>query len=147
MTIRPMTIADYEAVYTLWINTPGMGLNDIDDSQEGIERMLNRNPTLSLVAENENKQIIGVIIAGEDGRRGYIYHTAVDIAYRNQGIGEAMVNQVLDAMKALSISKVGLFIFKDNQIGNGFWDKLGFDVREDIHYRNSALTEIERIDT
>lgn len=124
-----------------------MGLNDVDDSQEGIERMLNRNPTLSFVAENENKQIIGVIIAGEDGRRGYIYHTAVDEAYRHRGIGQALVHNVLDEMKRLAIAKVGLFIFKDNQIGNGFWDKLGFDVREDIHYRNSALTEIERIDT
>ncbi|WP_296405297.1 GNAT family N-acetyltransferase [Psychrobacter sp.] len=147
MTIRTMIIADYDAVYQLWINTPGMGLNYVDDSKDGIDRMLTRNPTLSFVAESEHKKIIGVIIAGEDGRRGYIYHTAVDVAYRNQGIGEAMVNQVLDAMKALSISKVGLFIFQRNEIGNRFWERLGFSIREDLYYRNQALTEIKRIDT
>lgn len=147
MTLRQMTINDYDAVYTLWINTPGMGLNDIDDSKNGIARMLKRNPTLSFVAENENKQIIGVIIAGEDGRRGYIYHTAVDMAYRNQGVGQRLVQSVLDEMTQLSISKVGLFIFKRNDIGNAFWEKMGFNVRDDIYYRNQAIIELERIDT
>ncbi|PNK61875.1 GNAT family N-acetyltransferase [Psychrobacter sp. FDAARGOS_221] len=145
-----MTLDDYEAVYQLWINTPNMGLNDVDDSKDGIARMLNRNPTLSFVAEvdhEQGKQIVGVIIAGEDGRRGYIYHTAVDVAYRNQGIGEALVNHVMDAMKALSISKVGLFIFQRNEIGNAFWERLGFGVRDDLYYRNKAVIELERIDT
>lgn len=147
MNIRPMTINDYDAVYQLWINTPGMGLNDIDDSKSGIERMLTRNPTLSFVAESEDKKVVGVIIAGEDGRRGYIYHTAVLPTYRNQGLGQALVKNVLDEMTQLSISKVGLLIFQRNQIGNGFWEKLGFSIRDDIHYRNRALTELERIDT
>ncbi|WP_201544442.1 GNAT family N-acetyltransferase [Psychrobacter sp. H7-1] len=150
MTIRQMTLDDYEAVYQLWINTPNMGLNDVDDAKEGIARMLKRNPTLSFVAEVEREdstQIVGVIISGEDGRRGYIYHTAVDVAYRNQGIGEALVNHVMDAMKALSISKVGLFIFQRNEIGNGFWERLGFAVRDDLYYRNKAIIELERIDT
>lgn len=59
MHIRPMTINDYDAVYQLWINTPGMGLNDIDDSYQGIERMLNRNPTLSFVAETKVEGDLG----------------------------------------------------------------------------------------
>lgn len=154
MNIRPMTIKDYDAVYQLWINTPGMGLNDIDDSKSGIERMLTRNPTLSFVAETKEddvlgraRQIVGVIMAGEDGRRGYIYHTAVLPKYRGQGVAQALVKNVLEAMTQLSISKVGLFIFKGNHLGNGFWEKLGFSTRDDIHYRNLALTELERIDT
>lgn len=150
MSIRQMTLDDYEAVYQLWINTPNMGLNDVDDAKEGIARMLKRNPTLSFVAEVEDQKgrhIVGVIIAGEDGRRGYIYHTAVDVDYRHQGIGEALVKQVMDAMKALSISKVGLFIFQHNEIGNGFWERLGFSVRDDLYYRNKAIIELERIDT
>ena len=154
MNIRPMTINDYDAVYQLWINTPGMGLNDIDDSYQGIERMLSRNPTLSFVAETKVEgglekegQIVGVVMAGEDGRRGYIYHTAVLPKYRDQGIGQALVKNVLQEMTQLSISKVGLLIFKGNQLGNGFWEKLGFSIRDDIHYRNRALTELERIDT
>lgn len=146
MNIRRMKFDDYAAVYRLWLMTPRMGLNDVDDSQQGIIRMLQRNPTLSFVVE-ENKQIIGVIIAGQDGRRGYIYHTAVHQDYRQQGIGQSLVKSVLDEMKELAITKVGLFIFQDNHIGNGFWEKMGFNVRDDLYYRNCALTELERIDT
>ena len=146
MNIRMMKIDDYASVYELWRLTPGMGLNDVDDSQQGIKRMLQRNPTLSFVAEDDN-QIVGVIIAGQDGRRGYLYHTAVHQDYRYRGIGEGLVTSVLDEMKKMEITKVGLFIFQNNDIGNGFWEKIGFNVREDLYYRDLALTELERIDT
>ena len=69
INIRVMSINDYDGVYDLWINTPGMGLNSTDDSREGIEKYLNRNPTSSFVAEC-NGMIIGVIMSGHDGRRG-----------------------------------------------------------------------------
>ncbi len=146
MNIRMMKIDDYASVYELWRLTPGMGLNDVDDSQQGIKRMLQRNPTLSFVAEDDN-QIVGVIIAGQDGRRGYLYHTAVHQDYRYRGIGEGLVTSVLDEMKKMEITKVGLFIFQNNDIGNGFWEKIGFNVREDLYYRDLALTELERINT
>lgn len=146
MTIREMKIDDYAAVYQLWLHTTGMGLNDVDDSQQGIARILDRNPTLSFVAE-EDEHIVGVIVAGQDGRRGYIYHTAVNQDYRNQSIAQRLVEMVLDQMKVLKISKIGLFIFQDNDIGNSFWQKMGFNVRNDIYYRNRALIELERIDT
>lgn len=146
MSIRQMKIDDYTAVYQLWLSTSGMGLNDIDDSQQGIKRMLQRNPTLNFVAEKD-KKIIGVIIAGQDGRRGYIYHTAVHQDYHHRGIAQSLVKSVLNEMKTLAISKVGLFIFQDNLIGNVFWEKMGFNVRNDLYYRNRALTELERIDT
>ncbi len=146
MTIREMKIDDYAAVYQLWLHTTGMGLNDVDDSQQGIARILDRNPTLSFVAE-EDEHIVGVIVAGQDGRRGYIYHTAVNQDYRNQSIAQRLVEMVLDQMKVLKISKIGLFIFEDNDIGNSFWQKMGFNVRNDIYYRNRALIELERIDT
>ena len=144
--IRQMKIDDYARVYQLWINTKGMGLNDIDDSQQGIARMLERNPTLSFVAEAD-KKIVGVIIAGQDGRRGYIYHTAVHQDYRHQRIAQKLVRSVLNQMEALIISKVGLFIFQDNYIGNEFWQNIGFNVRRDIYYRDYGLIELERIDT
>ena len=85
MDIRVMTKEDYDQVYDLWIHTPGMGSNTIDDSQEGIERYLRRNLDMCFVAEKSN-QIVGVIIAGHDGRRGFIYHT--DVLY----IGENLVD-------------------------------------------------------
>ena len=89
--IRVMTPIDYDAVYQLWRNTPGMGLNSTDDSREGIERYLRRNPTTCFVAE-EDGQLVGVIMAGHDGRRGYIYHTAVLQDYRGRGIGRSLVD-------------------------------------------------------
>lgn len=76
MQIRKMTIDDYDSLYELWIHTPGMGLNDVDDSREGISRYLERNPKTCFVAE-ENGRLLGGILSGHDGRRGYIYHTAV----------------------------------------------------------------------
>jgi len=76
MKIRKMTINDYEGVYELWINTSRMGMRSVDDSKEGIQKYINRNPETCFIAEAENK-IIGVILSGHDGRRGYIYHTAV----------------------------------------------------------------------
>ena len=92
-----MTISDYDGMYDLWIHTPGMGLNTTDDSREGIEKFLVRNPTTCFVAE-ENDRIIGAIMTGHDGRRGYIYHAAVLPRFRNRGIGRQLVER---AMKAL----------------------------------------------
>lgn len=146
VNIRIMKIDDYLSVYKLWSLTSGMGLNNIDDSQQGIARMLERNPTLSFVAEDKD-HVVGVIIAGEDGRRGYLYHTAVHQDYRNRSIGKVLVKNVLDEMKKLKITKVGLFIFQNNDIGNGFWENMGFCVRDDLYYRDLALIELQRIDT
>ena len=141
-----MNISDYEQVYQLWMSCSGMGLNNLDDSKEGIERFLNRNPETCFVAETEQK-IIGVIIVGNDGRRGYIYHTAVDPDYRNQGIATKLVNEAMKTLKSLGINKVALVVFTKNSDGNAFWEKIGFTSREDLVYRNKAITEIIRIDT
>ena len=148
MNIRIMNIADYNAVYQLWMSCTGMGLNNLDDSQEGIERFLERNPDTCFVAEDEdNKKIIGVIMAGNDGRRGYIYHTAVDPQYRNQGIATLLVENVLSALERQGINKVAMVVFEKNTSGNAFWERLGFTKRDDLIYRNKTITEMVRIDT
>lgn len=90
MLIRKMTIQDYDGVYSLWLDAPGMGLNAADDSREGIAKYLIRNPNTCFIAEN-NGEIIGVILSGNDGRRGFIHHTAVRVSERGQGIGRAIV--------------------------------------------------------
>ncbi len=146
MEIRKMVINDYSAVYELWMSCKGMGLNNIDDSKKGIETFLKRNPETCFVA-TEQGQIIGVIIAGHDGRRGYIYHTAVLPANRKKGIGKELVDTVTKALHDLGLIKVALVVFNRNEVGNAFWEKQGFTVRDDLIYRNKSLTEIERIDT
>lgn len=141
-----MKIEDYSRVYDLWMSCVGMGLNDIDDSKEGIERFLERNPETCLVAEETGK-IIGVIMVGNDGRRGYIYHTAVHPECRKQGIATKLVQTALDRLKSNGISKVALVVFARNEPGNAFWEKQGFIKREDLVYRNQNLVKMVRIDT
>lgn len=146
MNIRIMTIADYDAVYALWLSCKGMGLNNLDDSREGIERFLKRNPETCFVAEDSG-EVVGVIIAGNDGRRGYIYHTAVSPEHRRKGIARALVDTALEALQGLGISKTALVVFERNADGNAFWESVGFSSRNDLVYRNKALTEMTRIDT
>ena len=146
MYLRKMKIEDYDNVYLLWMSCVGMGLNNLDDSKDGIEKFLNRNPDTCYLAI-EADEVIGVIMVGNDGRRGYIYHTAVHPNYRNQGIGKVLVDAALDSLIGLGINKVALVVFERNKVGNSFWEKMGFTQRNDIIYRNKALVEIERIDT
>lgn len=146
MIIRQMIIQDYESVFRLWKQTPGMGLNTADDSRAGIERYLRRNPSTCFVAE-DGGEIVGAILAGHDGRRGFIYHTAVAIPLRGRGIGKALVSRVMAALEQEGINKAALVVFSKNETGNDFWEKLGFSVRDDLNYRNKNIKALDRIDT
>lgn len=141
MNIRKMLINDYDEVYALWMSCEGMGLNNLDDSREGIDKFLKRNPDTCFIAEIENK-IVGAVMAGNDGRRGYIYHTAVNLQYRGQKIGRRLVETSMQALKQCGINKAALVVFGRNENGNAFWEKLGFTVREDLVYRNKCISEI-----
>lgn len=144
--IRKMMVRDYAAIHELWLSCKGIGLNDIDDSESGIVRFLERNPDTCFVADTDGK-VIGAIMVGNDGRRGYIYHTAVHPLYRKQGVGSALVNSALNALGLIGISKVSLVVFENNIDGNVFWEKQGFTVRNDLIYRNKSLIEMMRTDT
>jgi len=146
MKIRNMRLDDYDNVYALWLSCPGMRLNDLDDSREGIAKYLARNPDTCFVAE-ERGEIVGAILTGHDGRRGYISHTAVSPAHQRQGIGRQLVEAALEALEQEGIHKVCLVAFADNEQGNAFWKKMGFTQRPDLIYRNRALVDMVRIDT
>ena len=120
-----------------WI---GFGLRSVDDSREGIRRFLERNPTTSVVAE-EDGRIVGAILCGHDGRRGCLYHVCVDEAYRMRGIGKAMVVAAMEALKAEKINKVSLIAFTRNDIGNAFWKEIGWTKRQDLNYYDFTLNE------
>ena len=137
-----MTVQDYDGVYDLWLNTPGMGINSTDDSREGIEKYIKRNPTTSFVAM-DNGKIVGAILAGHDGRRGFIQHIAVLPEFRKHGIASRLVNQAMKALEKEGIHKVALLAFKKNELGNDFWDKMEFTIREDVFYRNKSIHELE----
>lgn len=146
MKIRTMSISDYADVYNLWLSCKGMGLNSLDDSRDGIEKFLKRNPDTCFVAEVDNR-IVGSILAGNDGRRGYIYHTAVSPQYQQHGIGSTLVDTAIDALKKLGINKIALVVFDKNDNGNAFWEKQGFTERNDLIYRNKTINHFKRIDT
>lgn len=146
MNVRTMTIDDYEQIYVLWLNTPNMGLNNLDDSKDGIAKYLVRNPNTCFIAEKDG-DIIGVILAGHDGRRGCIHHTAVAGDEQRHGVGTALVSAAMSALECEGIHKVTLVVFRKNEKGNVFWEKQGFVERDDLIYRNKAIAELTRIDT
>ncbi len=140
LTIRTMQIGDYESVYGLWTKIRGLGIRSIDDSKEGIARFIRRNPTTSIVAE-EDGGIVGAILCGHDGRRGCFYHVCVKEGYRKRGIGKAMAVAAMKALKAERINKVCLIAFADNEGGNEFWKRVGWTKRCDLNYYDFTLNE------
>lgn len=140
VTIRTMTIEDYEGVKKLWMSIKGFAIRSVDDSYEGVELFLKRNPTTSVAAE-VNGQIVGAILCGHDGRRGCLYHVCVHKDFRMQGIGKAMVVKAMEALKAERINKVSLIAFTSNDIGNAFWKQIGWTKREDLNYYDFTLNE------
>ena len=138
--IREMKIEDYDGVYTLWKKIKGFGIRSIDDSKSGVERFLKRNPTTSVVAVEDGK-IVGSILCGHDGRRDCLYHVCVDEKYRRRGIGKAMVVQSMQALKAEKINKVSLIAFTKNDVGNAFWNTIGWTERLDLNYYDFTLNE------
>lgn len=138
--IRSMTIEDYDQVRALWMKISGFGIRSMDDSREGIERFLKRNPGCSVVALDKD-QVVGAILCGHDGRRGCLYHVCVHPDYRKQGIGKSMVVFAMEALKKEQINKVCLIAFTVNDIGNAFWKEIGWTKREDLNYYDFTLND------
>lgn len=140
-TVRTMEIEDYEGLRALWMSIRGFAIRSIDDSREGVERFLRRNPSTSVVAVSEEGEIIGGILCGHDGRRGCLYHVCVREDCRRKGIGKAMVVYCMNALKEEEINKVSLIAFTVNDVGNAFWNCIGWTRREDLNYYDFTLNE------
>ena len=121
---------DYDDAFELWQRSEGVGLSDAD-SRTSIERYFERNPGMSFVARSEGR-LVGSILAGHDGRRGYLHHLAVEVSARRQGIGERLVEASLAALKDAGMQKCHLFIFNKNETGLSFWKSVGWEQRGDI---------------
>lgn len=145
ITIRPMTIEDYDQVYELWNEIKGFRLRSMDDSREGIERFLKRNPLTSVVAV-KNGRIVGDVLCGHDGRQGSFYHVCVHKDFRKQGIGSAMVEHAMDALRKEGINRITLIAFRSNKGGNEFWKEIGWNFRSDVNYYEAILTEGNQIE-
>ena len=130
ITIRPMTIEDYDEVYAMWLITSKRALSSADERGQ-IERYLKRNEGLSQVAVIDGK-IVGTVLAGHDGRRGFIHHMAVLPEYRRRHIGHALAEKAIEKIKSEGIEKTHIFCYRDNETGQNFWRDFGFVKRDDI---------------
>ena len=137
--ILGLTISDYDDAIALWKSCSGISIRDAD-SRENMERYLNRNPGLSFKAV-KNKKLVGTILCGHDGRRGYINHLAVSSNYRNQGIGRKLVETSLCELKKQEIEKCHLFVFVENIEATKFWERLGWKVREEINMMSLNVSD------
>ncbi|MCC2520707.1 GNAT family N-acetyltransferase [Vibrio coralliilyticus] len=143
VTIRPMAIEEYDAVIRLWLQTEGMSVRDAD-SRENIALYLDRNPDLSFVAISEGN-IIGAVLVGTDGRRGYLQHLAVLPQFRGQRIGYQLISQSINALANIGIPKTHLFVYDDNLNAQKFYEKLGWFPRDNIRmysYNSSSNSNV-----
>lgn len=129
-TIRPLRAADIEAVRVLWAATEGLGVGP-GDTPDGIARFLERNPGLSLVAE-EHGEIVASILCGHDGRRGFIYRLAVTPEQRRKGLAADLVRRSLAALKAAGIERCLLLVQVENEGARQFWESMGGRLRSDL---------------
>lgn len=125
-----MSMDDYDEVYALWRSSEGIGLSSAD-SREGIARFLERNPGLAFVARDA-AGLAGAVMVGDDGRRGYLYHLAVSPTRRRQGIGRALVERCLEALRQRGIEKCHIFVYGENREGRAFWEEAGYETRNDL---------------
>ena len=142
--IRNMTVADYEMVFDLWTNTANLGLRSLDDSREGISTFLNRNPETCFVAL-DGSTMVGAILCGHDGRRGYIYHTVVQDGHRGQGIGSALIDAAIAALQREGITRVCLNVMERNVDGKQFWTKRGWEKKEFLGFYSRSITNQENL--
>jgi N-acetylglutamate synthase len=139
--IRAMTIADFDAVLRLWQDTAGVGLNESDDRQN-LAAFLARNPGMSRVAA-AGTEIVGAVLCGHDGRRGYLHHLAVAGACRQRGLGRQLVETCLADLTGRGILKCNIFLFSDNAAGEAFWIHNGWAKRSDLQIMQKSLAAVE----
>lgn len=129
--IDEMAMGDYDEVAALWETTEGVGLDEDSDCAEKVRLYLERNPGLSFVARLDG-ELVGAVLCGYDGRRGYLHHLAVEKSCRQAGIGTALVDHCLAGLGAAGIIKCNIFLFGDNELGSRFWCATGWNARRDL---------------
>ncbi len=137
--LQPMEKRDLAEVIQFWQGIEGIGLSE-SDSYSALSFYLQRNPGLSWVTRNKDRELIGAVLCGHDGRRGYLHHLAVAQDYRRKGIGRALVERCLSSLRELRVLKCNIFLFSINPEGEGFWKAIGWKKREDLILMQRVLS-------
>ncbi|SNX49339.1 Acetyltransferase YpeA [Vibrio thalassae] len=130
VTFREMQISDYEKVMVLWQQTDHMVLREADN-RDNILAYLDKNPNMSFVAILHG-EVVGAVLAGTDGRRGYLEHLAVASQHRGKRIGKTLVEKVTDSFAQIGIEKTQLFVNADNEVAQHFYRSMGWEVRKEV---------------
>ncbi len=130
VSIRKMIADDYPGAIQLWQSLPGLGLSSADQ-QDAIARFLEKNPSTCFIALDGEK-VIGTVLGGSDGRRGYLYHLAVQEEYQRLGLGRQLSEACIAALKSEGLQKCHIFVISSNLEGLRFWERLGWILRQDI---------------
>jgi len=125
ITTREFLIDDYDAALQLWQRVEGLEVAEGDD-REGVARFLARNPGVSRVAI-DGSAVVGVAMCGHDGRRGHVYHLAVDPAYRRYGLGRRLVKECLDGLRRAGVLRAIILVVDNNFGGAEFWKRAGWE--------------------
>ncbi len=128
--LRALAVCDVEACLDLWARTPGVGLSSADDA-ESVSRFIERNAGLCWCFAT-NDRIVGTILCGSDGRRGYLYHVAVDEEFRREGLGRRLVEAATRSLRSTGIEKCHAMVFASNDVGRSFWVRSGWQLRDDL---------------
>ena len=122
---REFSIDDYEAAIDLWQKVEGLDIAEGDD-RESVRRFLGQNPGLSRVA-TDGSRMVGVALCGHDGRRGYIYHLAVDPKYQGRRLGKRLVTECLEGLRRTGLERATIMVADDNPRGREFWKRCGWE--------------------
>ena len=125
ITTREFVIGDYDGALAVWADEEGIEICEGDEREE-IAQYLKRNPGLSRVAEADGK-IVGAVLCGHDGRRGWIYHLAVAKEQRGKGIGKMLIDDCLKGLRALGLRRAIILVAGDNPKGHQFWLRHGWE--------------------
>lgn len=131
---------DVDAVLTFWRRIEGQGLDDVD-RPEPLARYVARNPGVSAAARVDGR-LVGVALAGHDGRRGFLHHVAVDPKHRHQGVGRRLVRRCLDALAAEGIEKCHVLVFKENESALEMFGKNGWEPRDELRVLSTAVSSV-----
>lgn len=142
IVFRNIEADDYDQLYHLWNSSSGVGLSEAD-GRKAIQNYLSNNPGNSFAAFS-NELLVGTILAGDDGRRGYLHHLVVHSDFRRRGIGRKLVEKAVERIKARNIEKCHIFIFSDNEEGVSFWKGIGWEFRNDIAVMSFSMLEKDR---